>query len=92
MAELGHTVAEDHLVEIDRRLRRIQLELAPGREPAPVREPAPAAIEAAPAPLMEPSPRPEPNVVVTTKLIASMRELLDALESATVASDRPANH
>jgi hypothetical protein len=81
MAERREPRADDELVEIDRRLRGIQLGLAPGREPAPVRDPRP---------LPEPPSRPDPSVQVTTKLIASMRELLDALESATATSDRPA--
>ncbi len=79
---------DEDLVELDRRLREIQLGLAPAREPAPVRE----ARVAAEPPAPEPSSRPDAHPVVTSKLIASMRELLDALESATAVSDRPANH
>ena len=81
MVERSEAEIEDQLVEIDRRLRGIQLELAPARKPAPVRDPRP---------VPEPPSRPDPSVRVTTKLIASMRELLDALESATATSDRPA--
>ncbi len=80
--------SDDDLVELDRRLRKIQLELAPDRDPAPVREPR-AAGE---TPLQQPLPPPDSQALVTSKLIASMRELLDALESATIVSDRRANH
>jgi hypothetical protein len=80
--------SDDHLVELDRRLRKIQLELAPDRDPAPVREPR-VADE---TPLQQPLPPPDSHALVTSKLIASMRELLDALESATIVSDRRANH
>jgi hypothetical protein len=79
---------EAYLVEIDRHLRGIQLRLAPEREPAPAREPR-VVDEPPPA---APPPRSDPDGRVTSKLIASMRELLDALESATTMSDHPANH
>ena len=85
MPERSEAEIEEYLVEIDRRLRGIQLGLAPGREPAPVRE---ATVAAEPPRTDTPPPAP-PNNLVTSKLIASMRELLDALESATATSDRP---
>ncbi len=79
---------EAYLVEIDRRLRGVQRGLAPEREPAPVRE----ARVAPEAPRPESSAPPDANPVVTSKLISSIRELLDALESATAAGDRPATY
>ncbi len=87
---------DGYLAEIDRRLREVQLGLAPEREPAPVRA-ATAAKPPRPEPPRpphtdEPPRPPHTDDVVTSKLIASMRELLDALESATGRSDRPATH
>ncbi len=88
MPDHSEAEIEDQLVEIDRRLRAIQLDLAPEREPAPVREPRVADEP----PRTQPPPPPDPNPLVTSKLIASMRELLDALEGAAGPSDRPATH
>jgi hypothetical protein len=113
----------EHLAEMDRVLRDIQMELAPGREPVPALSGSPptAAESPAPAPPTEPPPpatapappteppppatapapppsiparsgatRPAPDVqVLTARLLASMRELLDGYEQVLVQPRPP---
>lgn len=77
---------DSRLEELDRRLRAVQDELLPEREPRRVR-----GVEDAPGPPPGPPPQPEPPppppprpaavTAVHTKLVSSLRELLGAYES-----------
>jgi hypothetical protein len=81
---------DSRLEELDRRLRAVQDELLPERESRPVRvaedAPPPPPPRAAPPPPPPPLPRPAPPpavpiTAVHSKLISSLRDLLDAYES-----------
>jgi hypothetical protein len=87
-----------HLAEMDRMLREIQVELAPDREPAPPLESAPPSPPPAPPPLIAPESglssaraveaAPDPQLrafsQLAARLLASMRELLDGYEQFLV--------
>lgn len=87
------------LVEMDRLLRDIQVELAPEREPAPALEepappvlddpapPAPPATEAAPP--APPVPQLEALGELSARLVASTRELLAGYERVLVPAASP---
>jgi hypothetical protein len=83
----------EHLAEMDRLLRDIQVELDPEREAPPaLQAPPPPAQEAAPPPADPPPPvqPPEPSGQLqalgqlAARLLASMRELLDGYEQFLV--------
>jgi hypothetical protein len=95
-----HASTLEHLAEMDRLLRAIQVELEPGRDPAPALEtppPAPptTAPEAAP-PEVDPPPPAQASEPrgggdqvyalgqLAARLLASMRELLDGYEQFLV--------
>ncbi len=89
------SAAGARLVEMDRLLHDIQLELAPDRDPAPALEdePPPAAPRAqapdpGPGPSTAPPVVPEPHSQViselSVRLLASMRELLAGYEQVLV--------
>jgi hypothetical protein len=83
----------EHLAEMDRLLRDIQVELDPERQPPPaLQAPPPPARETAPPPAAPPPPDqpPEPSGQLqalgqlAARLLASMRELLDGYEQFLV--------
>jgi hypothetical protein len=83
----------EHLAEMDRLLRDIQVELDPEREAPPaLQAPPPPAEEAAPPPAdpLPPAQPPEPSGQLqalgqlAARLLASMRELLDGYEQFLV--------
>jgi hypothetical protein len=86
-----HVSSAEHLAEMDRLLRDIQVELEPGREPAPAlaAPPPDAEVEAS-----EPAPQAPQATgggdqfqalsLLAARLLASMRELLDGYEQFLV--------
>ena len=92
----GSSALRARLVEMDRLLRDIQVELAPEREPAPLLPDSPAADEP-PGPADEPAaataPDPEPSTqsltALSVHLLASTRELLDGYEQLLVGRPAP---
>ena len=97
MSSEGASALGARLVEMDRLLRDVQVELAPEREPVPLLvdepEPPPAAPRADPAPSPLPTPTGhEPQLQVlselSARLLASTRELLAGYERVLVPSAR----
>ncbi len=87
-----HASTAEHLAEMDRLLRDIQVELEPGREPAPALETPPPDAE---VDTSEPAPQAPQATggggdqfqalgLLAARLLASMRELLDGYEQFLV--------
>lgn len=96
MSSEGPSAVGARLVEMDRLLRDIQVELAPEREPAPLLADSPAADEApgpadepAPAPARDPEPSTQALTALSVHLLASTRELLDGYEQLLVGRPAP---
>ena len=82
----------EHLAEMDRLLRDIQVELDPEREPPPALVVVTPAVDdtpdygesSTPAPPPEPTPQLQALGQLAARLLASMRELLDGYEQFLV--------